>query len=482
MRRRAALAALAAAWIAAPACARILGIEELPETGAGGGIEDAGAGSGGSGAATPGPCECPNVEEWTRAFPVSGDADVAGVAVAGDHVFLAGTVTGALDVGGQALAGGADQDVFVVALGACGEVLWARRFGDAGEQGARAIAVEPPSSPHPGAVVITGAFGGALAFGGSAVPLSATGPRAYVARLDPGSGDGVASLALDTDATSGTAVAVTPSGDVYWAGTESAGQVLFLRELDAALAVTRVIEPSCATCDPRVALVGVDAVLAGGFHGSMDLVAGGPGPLADKGGGDVYAAFLEPHGDAFVEGKTRSFGDPAPQAAAGIAVDAAGRIYLAGAFGGTLDMGGGKTKSSTGGLDAFAAKLDDTLAPQWLASFGGGTADQRARAIAAGSRIAVVGDFADALALGTGAPLASAGDVDAFLVALDPESGAALRAYAFGGAAADHGAGVAIDGSGAAVVAGVLGGPATFACGTVGGPGRSIFVARRAMP
>jgi hypothetical protein len=496
MRPRTALTALAAACLVAPACARLLGIEELPESGAGGSTPDAGTGGVSDAsdasdapdtpeAAPPSQCACPATQDWTLAFPVSGDVDVAGVVVdANDHILLAGTVAGDLDVGGQKLAGGPDHDVFVVALAACGEVLWARRFGNLGEQNVRAIAVDPPTSPHPGAVVVTGAFGGTLSFGGSASPLVATGPRAYVARLDPKTGDGIASLALDTDTTAGTALAVAPTGNVYWAGTESANQVLFLRQLDPTFAVTSAIEPACNACAPRIALLGVDAILAGGFHGSVDFVAGGPGPLTDTGAGDIYAAFLEPHATTFIEGKTQSFGDPAPQSATGVALDATGRIYLAGAFGGTLNLGaGGKTKISAGGLDAFVAKLDDTLTPQWLTALGS-SGDQRATAIAAGNRIAVVGDYADALDLGpnAGSPLPAAGYADAFLVALDPTTGAPLHAWSFGTAGADHGAGVALDGSGAAVVAGVLGGPATFDCGTVGGPGTSVFVARRSLP
>jgi hypothetical protein len=52
----------------------------------------------------------------------------------------------------------------------------------------------------------------------------------------------------------------------------------------------------------------------------------------------------------------------------------------------------------------------------------------------------------------------------------------------FGGAGADHGAGVAVDASGHAVVAGVVTGQASFGCGTLGGSGSSVFVARRAIP
>lgn len=480
MRARASL--LAAAMIAAPACAGIFGIEELPEGSGGHAGSSAGPSSGAAGGSAQSPCGCPATQDWTRVFATTGDVTVAGVAVNDNGiVILAGSVTGDLEIDGLTLPGGADHDVFVAALGACGERLWARRFGDGAEQRALGLAIEPSGSPHANAILLTGAFIGKLAFGGAAPSLQAGTQRAFVARLDPKSGDGLAAASAGSGPAQGTTIAATANGSAYWAGTEQAGSNLFVRRLDPDLAVANAITPACAQCDPRLARVPGGAAIAGGFLGSFDLVAGGAPPLTAS-GTDVYVASLVPHASSFNEQKAKSFGDGAAQMAAGIAANASGDLYVAGRFEGTLSMGGsGKTKSSTGAGDAFVAKLDASLSPQWLASFGGSaTSDQRATAVAVKDRIAVVGDFTEALDAGAIAQLTSAGGADAFLLILDP-AGAVLHATSFGSAGADHAAGVAFDASGAAIVAGVLDGPLTLGCGTLGDK-RSIFVARRSVP
>ena len=415
---------------------------------------------------------------------------VAGVAIdSHGHIIVAGSVAGALNVEGQVLpGGGADHDIFVVALGPCGERLWARRFGDASEQRAIGLAVEPPSSPHPDAIVLTGSYAGTLSFGGAAGALTAVNQRAFVARLDPATGNGLASLGAGSDPTKsyqGTAVVTTGDGAVFWAGTEASEAALFVRRLDPGLSITHQIVPACSHCDPALALSLTGVVVAGGFQGSVDFAPGGPGPLSSNGGSDVYVASLALQGAAFTEASTRSFGDQAPQAASAVVTDSMGGIFTAGGFGGTLKLGGGpgNTKTSAGGLDVFVAMFDDQLSVQWSSAFGGG-ADQQATALALGGSLAVVGDFAQAMDLGPGggAPLQSAGGSDVFLLALDPMSGNVLHAESFGGAGADHGARVAIDATSHAIVAGVLSGQATFGCGTLGGSGASVFVARRPIP
>jgi hypothetical protein len=495
MRRRTGLfAALTAALSLAPACALVLGAEELPEaTDAGADAADArddGADAGDAGDAwMPGACECPATTEWTKAFAAAGDVSVAGVAVdANDNVVIAGAISGDLTIDGQLLPGGPDHDVFVIALGPCGEHRWARRYGDTGEQRALGLAIDPPGSPHAGAIVITGVYGGTLDLGGAQGPLVATSSRAFVARLDPSTGDALArnDVGSSQDAAS---LAPTASGTTFWAGTAGAG--LFVRELDESLFLTREIAPACTKCDVAVAVAPSGAAVAGGFRGSLDFAPGGPGALGPAGGSDIFAALLAPSTDAFTEGKMDKYGDPAPQFASALATDTAGNLYLAGAFAGTLNMGGGgKTRMTTGGLDAFVAKLADPGSPVWLSALGGGglASDQQAFAIAQrGDLVAVAGDFVGALDLSAdaGAPLMAVSgpsDGDAFAVVLDAANGSVRHAFAIGSSGLDHGAGVALDGTGHVLVAGVLAGPASLGCGTVGSDGASVFVAKRAVP
>lgn len=542
MRRRLALVSCALFATLSPACALIFGIEELPyaeDAGAGGASMDASAPDGASdardamttsdasdarddaqdddasdaadaheldagdasdapedatdaldaheqdaGDGGQSPCDCPVTQDWSKAFASAGDVTVAGVAIdANGHVVIAGSVSGDLDVQGHVLPGGASADVFVISMDACGEPLFARRYGDSAKQTALAIAVDPPTAPHPNAIVITGAHAGTLAFGGASGPLVAlTGERAFVARLDPTTGDGLQAIsagAVPLMAYRGTSVATSPDGSVLWTGVESDDTGIFVRRLDASMSVSNEIQPLCLGCAPLVARAGSNAVLTGSFQSTLDLVPGAGGILAAA-GIDVFTASLVPTGASFDDAIRKGFGDNQPQRAAGVATDATGNVYLGGEVAGTLALSAQIKVSSTGGLDAFAAKLSNALAPAWIAGFGHGATDQRATAIALGASLAVVGDFVGSISAGN--VLLSAGGSDAFLLALDPADGSVRASTSFGGAGDDHAAGVAIDANGKAVVAGVLGAPAFFGCGTLGGPGKSVFVAKRPIP
>lgn len=492
-----------------PACALVLGVEELPQANsvdAGGAdagdadaadadaadanVDDADAGDEGGADSgwMPGPCDCPATQAWSKAFAVTGDVTVAGVAVdADDRVIIAGSLAGELHVDGQVLGGGADHDVFVVVLGPCGDLVWARRYGDAAEQSALAIAVDPATTSHPNAIVLSGVFAGDLGFGGGAAVLTAPNQRAFVARLDPATGDGIAALGAGSDPAKihrGTSVAVAADGSAFWAGTEDSGATLFVRRFDDDLAVTHQITPACLQCDPSIALMPDGGVaVAGGFEGSVDFVPGGPGGLNSSGGSDLYIATLAPLApSSFVEVKVKRYGDAAAQAGAGVATDAAGNIAVVGSFAGAMTIAMPELLSN-GALDAFAALTDLGLKPTWSFAFGGGglVADQRATAVALrDGALAVVGDFASTLALPS--PLTSAGDADVFLLRLNPATGMVEHSESFGGAGTDHGAGVAIDGRSNAIVAGVLDGEASFGCGVLGGDGKSLFVVKRNPP
>lgn len=534
--RGAALALLVAGAMAAPGCALIFGIEEVSEgtggtTPADGGpdapgddaadardeadapsTDDAGdAGDGGEDAADASdasdpldagddasdagdgsvldPCTCPITQDWTKAF---GGTDVSVAAVALDsvgHLIVAGTVAGALDVDGQVLPGGADRDVFVVALDtmSCGDVVWARRFGDTGDQRALGLAVDPVTSPTPDAVVVTGSFTGTLDFGGTASPLSSAGQRAFVARLDPATGDGVVAAAAGVDpakAHAGTAVASAADGTVYWAGTEDNASLLFVRHLGASFADLATTSPACSGCDPRVATIPGGVAVAGGFTSKLDLVPGGNGALTSAGSTDAFVGGLSVSGAAFHEEHVDAFGDGAAQVITGIVSDGTATIFVAGDLAGSIDFKGGVSLSSTGGTDAFIAKLDDKLKGKWGKSFGSTNMsfDQRAAAIALGNRVAIAGDFSGAIDVGVTPPLTSAGSLDGYVITLDPANGGVTAALSFGGAALDRATAVAMDQSSHVFVAGVQGGPMTLSCGTVGGSGKSVFVARRTVP
>ena len=127
---------------------------------------------------------------------------------------------------------------------------------------------------------------------------------------------------------------------------------------------------------------------------------------------------------------------------------------------GSIDFGGGIALASTGGKNAFVAKLDSTGVGQWARSFGdgpdGGSYDKLAYGVAvdgAGEAF-VCGEFAGSLVAGS-TTLVSAGGFDAFVVKLNP-MGTVLWAQALSGPGDQAALGIAVDSPGNSVVEGLF--------------------------
>lgn len=132
-------------------------------------------------------------------------------------------------------------------------------------------------------------------------------------------------------------------------------------------------------------------------------------------------------------------------------------IAIAGSFAGTLRIAD-SVVASAGRTDGFVARLalDGTL--QWLVRIGGEGADGIAGVALATDRVAIAGTFAaGADVLGEALESIDARSLlaDAFVAELD-RAGHRVWAKAFGSAADDHVAGVAIDARGRVVVAAIV--------------------------
>jgi Beta-propeller repeat len=77
---------------------------------------------------------------------------------------------------------------------------------------------------------------------------------------------------------------------------------------------------------------------------------------------------------------SQRFGDANAQRPSAVATDAAGDIYVAGYFYGSVDFGSG-VLTSAGGADVFLAKFDASGACLWSKRFGD-TADQSGASVA----------------------------------------------------------------------------------------------------
>lgn len=296
---------------------------------------------------------------------------------------------------------------------------WSQVFGGEGDQAGIAVAAEPT-----GGAVVVGQLGGVADFGGETLE-SAGGDDIFIAWVDPG-GEVTRRLRLgDANPQEARAVAVASDGSV---------------------------------------------LLAGAMSGAVDF---GGDTWTSAGGRDGYVAKLAPDGSP---AWGLRFGDAGYQAAAGVAVDPAGQVLLAGAFSGSVTLG--DTVTSAGGHDALIAKLGADGTPLWSRSLGG-PLDQRAHGVAvdAAGEAVVVGEFAGTVGIG-GSTVGSAGASDAFVLKLD-DAGELRWLRRFGGSGAETARRVAADGAGGVVIGGEFSNSLNLGGGPLAGSGGGgLFVGK----
>ena len=202
----------------------------------------------------------------------------------------------------------------------------------------------------------------------------------------------------------------------------------------------------------------------GGFHhGTMFLDVTNFSPM---GGQDGFLAAYETNGTVrwalrFAGGSTDNVN--------GLAMDAAGNIFVAGQFSGTVDFGGTNLTSS-GSQDAFVAKVSPDGMVQWVRRFGDQSLSA-ANAIALGidGTITIAGSFYTVIHFGEHC-LTGRGDSDMFVARLDAD-GNVLWAQSGGGTSTEVGQSVAVDRDGHTYVSGYFYGNPTFSSTNLNGVG-----------
>lgn len=175
--------------------------------------------------------------------------------------------------------------------------------------------------------------------------------------------------------------------------------------------------------------------------------------LTSAGAADAFIAKLDPSGNAVW---AKRFGDAKAQSALAVAVDTNGFVIVAGFFLGTINLGG-STFTAPGCCfeDVFLAKFDGNTGNHvWSKAFGD-INTQRAFGLAvnANSDIAMVGTFQTNTDFGSGTAMVSNGGDDAY-VAMFSAAGNFKWQKQIGSANNDKAVGVAFDASGNVLVAG----------------------------
>ena len=237
------------------------------------------------------------------------------------NVYVAGSYQGTTTFGtsGPSLTAAGTYDEFVAKLSSAGSVAWAKGTSGSGSSVTQAAGLAVDSS---GDVITTGFYAGTVNFNpnasGAAVSLTSAGSRdIYVQKLDSSGSllwaEGFGSPDIDQ----GNSIAVDSSGNLYVAGVYS-DSVNFNPGTGAAVTLT-----------------------ATGFEDAflMKLTSAGALAWADDMGGTGF-----------------NFAQ-----ATGIGIDAAGHVYVAGHYNGTIALSPGNsadTLTSVGDFDVFIAEYN----------------------------------------------------------------------------------------------------------------------------
>jgi hypothetical protein len=191
--------------------------------------------------------------------------------------------------------------------------------------------------------------------------------------------------------------------------------------------------------------------------GASDATWGSP-LTAHHGGYDIFVAKLDSDGNLVWN---TFFGGSDNEFASGIAVDAAGNLYLTGA---TYETWASPIRGFSGIVDAFAAKIDSTGTLLWN-TFLGSAADDSGNAVAVDGRGNVyVSGYSSAA---WGSPVAAHnGGYDAFVAKLDADGALAWNTF-LGSSGSDQANAVAVDALENVYVAG-------FSTATWGSPVRAF--------
>ena len=319
--------------------------------------------------------------------------------------------------------------------------LWLRQFGTSSADEASALA-----SDGVGGVMVAGSTEGSL--GGP----NAGGPDAFLARYDSkggqlwmiqfGTAEADLALALSPDLSGGTFLAGKTEGDLD--GSNAGGFDAFLARYDSD-GVRLWIHQLGTDAEDRAHALAPDGaggvIIAGKTHGSMAA------PNVN-GSGDVFLARYDAEGSQIW---LRQFGTKEEEKPFALATDGAGGVYVAGETDGSLGGPFG------GVVDAFLVRYDQDGNQLWARQLGT-SSDEAATSLAPdGAGGVLIGGFTDG---SLGGP--NEGNSDGFLARYD-SAGNQLWIRQFGTSEIDGPQGLAPDGAGGAMMVG-------FTSGDLGGP------------
>jgi hypothetical protein len=326
---------------------------------------------------------------WTYRVGGTGDEEFRAVTVGvWGNIYLAGGFEGTVDFrtdwgASDPIASAGLKDAFVTRLLSNGFYHWTRRLGGTADD--RAFAVAGDGSAH---VYVTGDFASTVDFraawgGGSDSKTPAGGRDAYVTRINADSTYGWTRRLGGTGEETGSGVDADNAGNVFATG-EFTGTVDFAADFPSGSGsktsagaadayVMRFATDGTYGWTKRLGGSGDDggtavqadgagnAYAVGRFSGTADFRADWGSPADSKTSAGLLDAYLLRFFGDGTYGWTRRWGGTGDDAASAFAADGTGRLFVTGAFQGTVDFeadwgSGSDSKTSAGGDDVYVLR------------------------------------------------------------------------------------------------------------------------------
>ena len=359
------------------------------------------------------------------------------------NTYVIGSFTGTTNFGGITLTPIGMQDIFFAKYDNLGNLAWVKQLGSANQyQNGYKIAIDGS------AIYITGAFVGAVNFGGTTLtPLSLQ--AIFIAKYDF-SGTLIWVNKADSVTSSyyfglGTGISIDGSGNVYitgvingtinFGGTASGTTITSIGYTDFFLAkysnqgifnwVINKGSPSIMSNNYNTYSFGVttdnlgNAYVIGNFQGTTNF---GGTTLTPLGKADIFIAKYTNIGELVwikQAGGTIAGGSTSDNYANGIAVDGSQNVFVTGSFNGPITFSGSALSSSAGVYNLFFAKFNDVGTLTYVKqAYVGASSESKGVAIAldAASNIYLTGSFRGSADFG-GTSLSTSGKIQNIFIA-----------------------------------------------------------------
>jgi hypothetical protein len=270
-------------------------------------------------------------------------------------------------------------DVFVTKCNSTGNLIWAKQLGGISYDIARSIAVDAS-----GNVYTSGWFNDTADFdpgtGVFNLISSYDDGELFVSKLNASGNFLWAKKVVGHIHADINSIAVDVSGNIFTAGNYYSGSTqVYINKLDPSgnILWSKIYGGSGLDIATSIATdVSGNIYFTGYFNGTSDFDPGaGINNLTSAGGYDIFVSKLDGSGNFIWAKQSGGAGDDDGDA---IYVDASGKVYITGGFNQTADFDPGPgifNLTSTGWIDVFISKLDNSGNFIWAKEFGGSQHD-----------------------------------------------------------------------------------------------------------